>query len=329
MAVLEPFSTLTPDEVNVLPAEMQFNVPQITCDMLQHRPTGAIDDPAKTATACDGPGTTKYLLDVAKVLGTNIDSASASLGGASSAAAQWQVDLGFAGSSADKWKALTSEAYNNTGGKCIATQPNEDTTKPAVSDGTRRRRQDDRLGAADPGRADTALADHRPVHRQLPRRWPNQLKYGALPVTFTPARPRRSPRPWASDQLQAGLLAAAIGMLLVVVYAFFYYRLLGTVIFLQPDPVGAAHLRRAGAAGPHHRLHADPGRYRRSSSSRWVSPPTRSSSTSNASRTRSTRVEVHEVRCHGPGPGPGARSSRPTRSRSWPPWSSTSVASAR
>jgi len=36
-----------------------------------------------------------------------------------------------------------------------------------------------------------------------------------------------------SEQLKAGLLAAGIGMLLVIVYAFFYYRLLGSVIFLS------------------------------------------------------------------------------------------------
>ena len=33
------------------------------------------------------------------------------------------------------------------------------------------------------------------------------------------------------DYLRAGLLAAAIGMALVMLYVFFYYRLLGVVIF--------------------------------------------------------------------------------------------------
>jgi preprotein translocase subunit SecD len=33
--------------------------------------------------------------------------------------------------------------------------------------------------------------------------------------------------------LRAGLLAAGVGMLLVIIYSFFYYRLLGTVIFLS------------------------------------------------------------------------------------------------
>ena len=34
-----------------------------------------------------------------------------------------------------------------------------------------------------------------------------------------------------TEYLRAGLLAAAIGMALVMIYSFFYYRLLGVVIF--------------------------------------------------------------------------------------------------
>ena len=45
-----------------------------------------------------------------------------------------------------------------------------------------------------------------------------------------------------------------------------------------------------GAARPADRLHAEPGRHRRASSSRSASPRTRSSCTSNASRTRSARA---------------------------------------
>ncbi len=36
-----------------------------------------------------------------------------------------------------------------------------------------------------------------------------------------------------AEYLRAGLLAAGIGMILVIAYGFFYYRLLGTVIFLS------------------------------------------------------------------------------------------------
>jgi preprotein translocase subunit SecD len=61
----------------------------------------------------------------------------------------------------------------------------------------------------------------------------DQIKYGALPVTFNPAATQTVSATLGVQQLKAGLLAAAIGMLLVAIYAFFYYRLLGTVIFLS------------------------------------------------------------------------------------------------
>src|SRR6185312_10334395 len=61
----------------------------------------------------------------------------------------------------------------------------------------------------------------------------NQIKYGALPITFAPEAVQHISATLGSDYLRAGLLAAGIGMLLVIVYAFFYYRLLGSVIFLS------------------------------------------------------------------------------------------------
>src|SRR5262249_30741361 len=74
---LESFRTLTPEEVALLPATVQFNVPQITCDMLNKRPTGSIVDPGVQAVACETDNHTKYLMDKAKVLGTDLSGAQA------------------------------------------------------------------------------------------------------------------------------------------------------------------------------------------------------------------------------------------------------------
>jgi preprotein translocase subunit SecD len=60
-----------------------------------------------------------------------------------------------------------------------------------------------------------------------------QLKFGALPVSFEIASLNNVTATLGSDYLRAGLLAAGIGMVLVVLYAFFYYRLLGSVIMLS------------------------------------------------------------------------------------------------
>jgi preprotein translocase subunit SecD len=61
----------------------------------------------------------------------------------------------------------------------------------------------------------------------------SNLRYGALPLTFSQGEALNVSATLGTEQLRAGLIAAGIGMLLVMIYAFFYYRLLGTVIFLS------------------------------------------------------------------------------------------------
>ena len=58
----------------------------------------------------------------------------------------------------------------------------------------------------------------------------NQLKYGALPLTFSVNGSEEIGPSLAGTQLQAGLVAGAIGLVLVVLYCLFYYRGLGLVI---------------------------------------------------------------------------------------------------
>ena len=57
----------------------------------------------------------------------------------------------------------------------------------------------------------------------------NVLKYGALPLTFEKAQVDSVSPTLGSDQLKAGLIAGAIGLLLVVLYPLLYYRGLGLV----------------------------------------------------------------------------------------------------
>lgn len=58
----------------------------------------------------------------------------------------------------------------------------------------------------------------------------NQLKYGALPLTFGVNGSEEIGPSLAGTQLDAGLLAGVIGLILVVVYCLVYYRGLGLVI---------------------------------------------------------------------------------------------------
>jgi preprotein translocase subunit SecD len=57
----------------------------------------------------------------------------------------------------------------------------------------------------------------------------NVLSYGALPITFTKQSVQSVSPQLGSDQLHAGLVAGAIGLLLVVLYCLLYYRGLALV----------------------------------------------------------------------------------------------------
>jgi len=56
-----------------------------------------------------------------------------------------------------------------------------------------------------------------------------QLKYGALPLAFKVVNVENVSPSLGRSQLDTGLIAGGIGLILVVIYSFFYYRGLGTV----------------------------------------------------------------------------------------------------
>ncbi|MEU4215928.1 protein translocase subunit SecD [Actinoplanes sp. NPDC026623] len=222
------FSTLTGDEVNALTPEMQFNVPTISCEQLDKRPNGAIDAIDKQVVACQSGA--KMFLDVAKVVGTDIDSATPQL---DQQQGQWVVSLEFTSDGQKKWTALTREAF----------QPAADdpclTAAQALSTGATHCLvavvlDKEVISAPE---IQGVLSGQSQITGQFDaksaKELADQITYGALPVTFRADATQSVSATLGKKQLQAGLLAAAIGMGLVAIYAFFYYRLLGTVIFLS------------------------------------------------------------------------------------------------
>jgi preprotein translocase subunit SecD len=59
------------------------------------------------------------------------------------------------------------------------------------------------------------------------------LKYGSLPLSFRNLNTASVTPTLGADQLSAGLFAALVGLLLVVIYSFIYYRGLGVVSVLS------------------------------------------------------------------------------------------------
>lgn len=221
---LKPFGTLSPQEVAVLPAQMQFNVPTIGCAQLDKRPPASISDPKQQVVSCEG-GASKYLLDQAKVLGTDVDDANAVLDQTNA----WVVSLDFTGKGQGKWTALTREAFTNEGQACDASALGQDgKCRVAVVLDNEIVSSPEIQGVLTGNSQITGNFNQKDASALA-----SQLRYGALPVTFEPQESQNVTATLGASHLRAGLLAAGIGMLLVIIYAFFYYRLLGSVIFLS------------------------------------------------------------------------------------------------
>ncbi len=157
----------------------------------------------------------KYALATSKVLGKEIKSASAGL---SSSSVDWQVNVSFKPAGATAWGNLTTMMFNKYGTSSaldyLAMVLDGEVISAPVVQGAMPTGSAQITGNFTENQA-TTLA--------------NQLSYGALPLTFTKQSIQTISPQLGSDQLHAGLLAGAIGLLLVVLYCLLYYRGLAVV----------------------------------------------------------------------------------------------------
>ena len=202
--------SLTPEQVAVLPPDWQFKIPYVTCKQLNDRPAGSIDNPKVQVVACD-KSNTKYQLDAAGVVGTDIKSASF---GFDQQAGGWVVNLKFKSSGQDKWTALTKKTVTATApANQIGVVLDNDvisapTTNSVITGDTQISGSFTKLEAQDLSA---------------------KLKFGALPVSFKVETADSISPTLGIEQLHSGLLAGGIGLALVVIYSLIYYRALGLV----------------------------------------------------------------------------------------------------
>ena len=222
---LKPFETLTPAQIGALDPNMQFNIPYLSCDLLDKRAPGSISAEDQQVVACENGQ--KEFLDVAKVSGTDVGGATAQM---DATQGEWVVSLNFKGDGQSKWTQLTRDTYQNPGGTACepsAVSADGNCRVAVVLDNTViSSPQIQGVLTTDSQISGSFTADSA-------NKLASQLRYGALPLTFDPAEAENITATLGAQYLRAGLLAAGIGMLLVAIYAFFYYRLLGTVIFLS------------------------------------------------------------------------------------------------
>ncbi len=71
------------------------------------------------------------------------------------------------------------------------------------------------------------------------RQLANVLKYGSLPLSFESSEAQTVSATLGLTSLRAGLIAGAIGLVLVLVYSLLYYRVLGLLVALSLIASGA------------------------------------------------------------------------------------------
>ena len=194
--------------------ELQQQYAALDCSDPEQLRVGTDFADNEPAIACDRNGAEKFLLAPVAVPGSDVDSASANL---SQNTAGWIVSLDFNGDGTKAFGEITAE---------MATQP-------ADSPGNRFAIVLDGLVVSAPGVNEAIPGGQAQITGQFTQDeaadLANVLKFGALPLTFTIGERNTISPTLGEDQLQAGLVAGALGLLLVVLYLLFYYRALALV----------------------------------------------------------------------------------------------------
>ena len=175
-----------------------------------------VDDPAKPMVTCDSERPVKYILGPAEVLGSEISNATSgqqqSQGGSTG---QWEVRLDFNAVGTKSFCDVTSRIVSlpsprNQFGIVLDNQViSAPVAQASLCSGNAS------ITGSFTGPSAKVLAD--------------QLKFGALPMSFgLQTRDDISPT-LGGDQLSRGLLAGGIGLLLVLAYSLAQYRALGLV----------------------------------------------------------------------------------------------------
>jgi preprotein translocase subunit SecD len=177
---------------------------------------GALDDPNRPLITCDREGTTRFLLGGADIVGTDITDATAGIPQGDTA---WVVNLEFSSKAADTFYQVTQELSQKT--------PPQNAFA-IVLDG--RVMSFPEVNEPIPGGRAQITGN---FTQQEAQDLANILKYGALPLTFTTSEVTTVSPALGSEQLRAGLIAGAVGLVLVVLYSLFFYRALGIVSIMS------------------------------------------------------------------------------------------------
>lgn len=179
-------------------------------------------DPTKPMVACSADGKEKYILGPVELSGSDISTASHSqeTSGQGVTTGRWAVNIQFNDAAREKFQNITSRL------NAIRAQNSSDArARFAIM-------LDGKVLSAPISQA--VISDGKPqitgnFTEEQAKALADQLKYGALPISFTIQSEQQISATLGSEQLRVGLLTGLIGLLLVFIYSLFQYRLLGFV----------------------------------------------------------------------------------------------------
>lgn len=180
------------------------------------------DEPLIT---CDSTGAVKYILGPMELSGDAIDDATS---GRDPNSGAWTVNLTLNSNGTEVFGKISQRLYQN---KLDNLSPRDQFA--FVLDG---------LVLSAP-QMNAQILDGRPsisgsFTQESAGTLADQLKYGALPLSFTTESSDTVSATLGSQQLQIGLIAGLIGLALVAVYSLISYRALGTVIIASIAVMG-------------------------------------------------------------------------------------------
>ncbi|MFH8345405.1 protein translocase subunit SecD [Streptomyces sp. NPDC018045] len=200
-----------------IPAALQKQLADLDCSTKQSRAAAgekaAGTKPGDPVVACKDDGSQKYVLGPVAVEGTDVKDSSAVFD--SQQGQGWIVQMDFTGAGGKKFADITGK---------LATKTQPQNQFAIVLDGAVV--SDPRVSQQLNGGSATISGG---FTQQTAEDLANMLSYGALPLSFKIADETTVTAALGGEQLQAGLIAGAIGLALVVVYLVAYYRGLALV----------------------------------------------------------------------------------------------------
>ena len=203
--------------------QITYDFYTLDCSLPENRTGGSDDDLTKAFVACSPDGSSKYILGPAELTGSDLSSAQMAFQVSSTGVATNIpiVQMNFTGEGGDKFAEVTTRLASFTAQPplnqfaivldgLVISAPSVDTPIPN-------------------GEAQISGPATNPFTRTEATNLANQLNFGSLPLTVEVQSQQQISATLGTEQLQRGMLAGLIGLVLVLAYSFLQYRGLGIV----------------------------------------------------------------------------------------------------